>query len=541
MKIGLYHGYELSGSGSNEYNRYLARTLIFDHHTVHIICREPRPEKLDFLQEVWHWREDGTHNIEKCHNHPAAATGILHTIPTGPILPVYLTDKQRPGKVKSLVNLSTEELEHFVQLNEFILTCIFAHIQLDLLFANHLVMQPTMALKPCRKFQIPLIIFPHGSAIEYVVKKDRRYHQIAAQALHACDAIITGNKEVKERLITLFPELRSYIEKKTTIVGVGVDTKLFTPVGKNLRPQKLLAFRQSALLDNPSGKSPDVLMDLHRDLQAGKWHNITNYRDRYKHDDLDRDIISKLEKIDTSNPQILFLGSLTAGKGVQSLLCALPLIYRTYPDLQLSIIGSGAYREVLEAFVYAIANRDKDLMVYLAQKGFDLESSTETGPWQDVMHYLTTEDNVERLCFQSRRLMEQVYFLGRMDHDQLSYLFPCMDLAIFPSVIPEAYPLVLMESLANGVIPMVSYFSGFKDGIDDLQPYLPADMLQLMKIPIEADRRITSIADNIVALLAMTRHHDWSVPLSNIARKQHDWSIKARSLVQAFQTIIKPV
>ena len=27
LKISLYHGYELTGSGSNEYTRYLSRTL----------------------------------------------------------------------------------------------------------------------------------------------------------------------------------------------------------------------------------------------------------------------------------------------------------------------------------------------------------------------------------------------------------------------------------------------------------------------------------------------------------------------------------
>ena len=40
MRIGLYHGYELTGSGSNEYTRYLARSLLGAGHEVHTICRD---------------------------------------------------------------------------------------------------------------------------------------------------------------------------------------------------------------------------------------------------------------------------------------------------------------------------------------------------------------------------------------------------------------------------------------------------------------------------------------------------------------------
>ena len=38
MRIGLYHGYELTGSGSNEYTRYLAAALARDGHAVCVIA-----------------------------------------------------------------------------------------------------------------------------------------------------------------------------------------------------------------------------------------------------------------------------------------------------------------------------------------------------------------------------------------------------------------------------------------------------------------------------------------------------------------------
>ena len=41
MKIGIFHGYELSGSGSNQATRYLAHALVKAGHEVHVLCREP--------------------------------------------------------------------------------------------------------------------------------------------------------------------------------------------------------------------------------------------------------------------------------------------------------------------------------------------------------------------------------------------------------------------------------------------------------------------------------------------------------------------
>ena len=49
MKIGLFHGYNLGGSGSNEYTRYLAKALLQKNAEIHLICREPDAESLGFI------------------------------------------------------------------------------------------------------------------------------------------------------------------------------------------------------------------------------------------------------------------------------------------------------------------------------------------------------------------------------------------------------------------------------------------------------------------------------------------------------------
>ena len=46
MRVAIFHGFELTGSGSNEYTRYLSRALARQGHDVHVLCREPDPASI---------------------------------------------------------------------------------------------------------------------------------------------------------------------------------------------------------------------------------------------------------------------------------------------------------------------------------------------------------------------------------------------------------------------------------------------------------------------------------------------------------------
>ena len=47
MRILLWHGYLLGGTGSNVYTRALAREWSRAGHDVTVICQEPHPERYD--------------------------------------------------------------------------------------------------------------------------------------------------------------------------------------------------------------------------------------------------------------------------------------------------------------------------------------------------------------------------------------------------------------------------------------------------------------------------------------------------------------
>ncbi|MBT8351996.1 MAG: glycosyltransferase [Deltaproteobacteria bacterium] len=63
MKIGIFHGYELSGSGSNQATQYLARALARAGHEVHVLCREPHAASIDFLDKAIKWDNLGQFKI----------------------------------------------------------------------------------------------------------------------------------------------------------------------------------------------------------------------------------------------------------------------------------------------------------------------------------------------------------------------------------------------------------------------------------------------------------------------------------------------
>ena len=531
MKIGIFHGYELTGSGSNEYTRYLARAFLQAGQEVHIICREQYIEKIPYLTNIISWNIDGSSEVILSKG-PNEVNCYLHQLPHADVRPVFLTDKQREGNVKSFTSLSDRELNDYHNLNQSLLARILSKFQFDVLHANHLIYQPVAALPACQKTKTPLIIFPHGSAIEYTIKSDERFKRLALQGILGCKGLIIGNREVQNRILRLYPDHRKLIVDKSCIVGVGVDTSLFQPVERSMRKKSidiLIGTKGSG------GKSPELTGELHDRIANGELEGaVRDYWNGYDHSLPDTDLSDHLRRIPWNQNILLFVGALTVGKGLQSLLSALPFILQKCSQTHLVIVGAGAYREVLEAYVFAIENSNQEVIVQLFNKGTDLDRNELTGPWEDVKSFLSQNQNLEVLLKIGKGIEKHIHFLGRLDHSRLQHLFPCADLAIFPSVIPEAYPLVLMESLSNGVLPMVSYFSGFKDGVDELIPYLGESIIEKIRIPVNNETRVRTIIKNLCHLLSDKSIKNLGPTLRKIAVENHDWKLQASKMISAY-------
>jgi glycosyltransferase involved in cell wall biosynthesis len=531
LKLALYHGYELSGSGSNEYTRYLASTWAQQGHTVSVICAEPDPSQFDFVDCAYHYGRNGARTlIVAPKTRPARVT--VHCLPTADVYPVYLTDKQRQGVVKSFSDLSDDELANYHAVMSGALRAILQENAIDVLHCNHVIYQPIVAMELCDELGIPFYIVPHGSSIEYVVKHSPRYQVLAHKALKACSGVVWIAPEVRQRTFNLFPELKEELCKKEAMVGIGTDTSVFQPIPREQRQESLSKLKTML---RSGGKSFKQTREFQEKLSRGDVSVTRAYWNSYNHNLEDEDLGVRLSQINTDDNWMLFLGALTYGKGIHSLLTAMPAILKKQPNTQLFIVGSGTYREFLEALVYCLIHEQKLLFQTLVRRGQSFDRNLGNGPLEDVVNFISTKKNRKQLFEYGPLLKDRVHFCGRLDHSRLKHLFPCCDIAVFPSLIKEASPLVMAESLANGVLPSGANHSGLKDGLDGLSKNLEAGLIRKMRLPAEMEKRIPGFIRNIPALLDRAGNPTLKADLRALAVEKYDWRTMAEQLALSAQ------
>jgi glycosyltransferase involved in cell wall biosynthesis len=201
-------------------------------------------------------------------------------------------------------------------------------------------------------------------------------------------------------------------------------------------------------------------------------------------------------------------------------------------------VGSGTYRETLEALVHAIATGNRRLFEALVARGWELDRSDRSGPWEDVQRYAAEGARRDLLLGAGAGFRDHVHFLGRLDHSRLKHLFPCADVAVFPSLVPEAYPLVLIESLANGIPPAVTDFSGFRDGLETLEPLLGPERVDRFRLPFDAEGRVEGIVDALAGLLDDPDREALKPELRTIAVEHFDWRVRARQMADAYRALV---
>ena len=82
MRVLIFHGYLLRGTGSNVYNAKLAEALRREGHEVHLLCQDREPQEMPWVDAVGTWR-DGELQIETIRE-PVQAT--VYRPPIGRLL-----------------------------------------------------------------------------------------------------------------------------------------------------------------------------------------------------------------------------------------------------------------------------------------------------------------------------------------------------------------------------------------------------------------------------------------------------------------------
>ncbi len=532
--ICLLHAYLLEGSGSNLWTRAIVHALCRAGNEVHLVCQEPHPDKYDFIAAAHVYADDGSVETMFERDTPYPAGCVMHKPLLGDTLPVYVGDRYEEfAHAVPMITLPDAAIEAYLARNVTVVERVVRERGVTALHANHVVLMSVVAQRVSEATGVPFAIMPHGSAIEYAVKKDPRFHALAAGALDRAARIFVVGPEMRRRIEQVFG---GRIEDRISDLNLGVDTDAFSLVERQDRGAGIAALSAS-LKGLKRGRRGQAVQRLRRRLRTdidfkallaalaearGYWGKRP-----------DAGAEAGLASVDWARDEILlYVGRLIAGKGVQNIVAALPLILASNSRARLIVVGHGPLREVLEAFLWALEKGDRALAENIVRWGSTLEGR-EARPFEAIRLYLEAleaKGELDDYFATARRLVrpESVIFTGYLTHAELRHLMPCCDVAIFPSIVAEAGPLVFLEALASGAFPLGTYFAGMAASIDAVAGEMPAADAALMKLSPEPSRTIADIVANTAKALALGgRHAD---RLRRAAVERYDWAEVARKL-----------
>ncbi len=223
MKVLLWHGYLLRGSGSNIYAANVARALRANGHEVTLLCQERGVDGLDLVDEHGVVDGSGVTGLEPGGAIPSEGRCTLLRPDIGSLLPVYVWDHYEGFEAKRFVDLTDAELDHYVQRNVAALSSAIETTTPEVMIVGHEVMGPyiTHLCDPPSGYAVQL----HGSALEYAVKIQDRYRSYASAGLGAAKAIIGGS----EYMIRAASSVITGWEERASVVNPGCDAGLFIP------------------------------------------------------------------------------------------------------------------------------------------------------------------------------------------------------------------------------------------------------------------------------------------------------------------------
>ena len=138
LKILLWHGYLLGGTGSNVYTRALAREWARAGHDVTVLSQEPHPERHDL----------------------GGADAVRPDV--GGLLPVFVLDRYAGYEVKLLQDCTRAELDDWVERNA---AAVRERLPADLVFTNHVLLGGPVGAASGARYAVKA----HGSELVHEV------------------------------------------------------------------------------------------------------------------------------------------------------------------------------------------------------------------------------------------------------------------------------------------------------------------------------------------------------------------------------------
>lgn len=227
MRILLWHGYLLRGSGSNVYAANLAAIWRSQGHDLLLLCQERDAAALASVDEQGDFSTtNDDFSTAPTGASPAAGRCRLVRPHIGKVLPVYVYDRYEGFQAKPFVDLTAAELERYVSSNVAALTAAIEDHGPEAIVVGHEVMGPHIARLACEATATSYVAKLHGSALEYAVKRQERYREFAGSGLRGARSVVGPSRYMIEEAAKVVPGW----EHKAVVINPGVDVDLFRPI-----------------------------------------------------------------------------------------------------------------------------------------------------------------------------------------------------------------------------------------------------------------------------------------------------------------------
>jgi glycosyltransferase involved in cell wall biosynthesis len=223
VKILLWHGYLLGGTGSNVYTRQLAREWSRAGHDVTVLSQEPHPER-----------------------HDLGSADVVRP-DVGGLLPVFVLDHYEGYHVKLLQDCTRTELDAWVEANA---AAIRELLPADLVFCNHVLLGGAVGAAT----GAPYSVKAHGSELEYSMRGRPELEAWGKAVLSRAGSVFVGSAHIREVL----EEVCGHVDRVRE-VPPGVDVDEWRP---RPRDEALAGLVAESRRDRPNpGNSNERLPD----------------------------------------------------------------------------------------------------------------------------------------------------------------------------------------------------------------------------------------------------------------------------------------
>ena len=508
MRILVWHGWLLEGSGSNVATARIVEVWRAAGHDVLLLCQERHPDRYPWIDASGTIAGEGisplTPNLDAS---PSSGRCVLLRPEIGTLLPVFVVDHYEGfDDVRSFVDLSDVELEDYLRANvDAVRAAADAH-RPEVAIVGHAI--PGAAIGRRALGAASFVAKIHGSDLEYAVRQQARYRALAREGLEAARAVVGPSGDVLRRCADLVPDMVTRVR----VVPPGVDVAAFRP-----RPRVSALLEVAAALDDDeatAGGRPSWLDDeVERALEVRDADAIDALFERYAEDAPEPDAAGRLRLLaEGDGPIVGYLGKLIPQKGVELFLEALPTLRH---DAASVVVGFGSDRDWLAALVLALRRRDREAVVWLRDVGGLPVDVDATG--------------VEQASIPDGR---DVTFTGLLDHRYAPGVLAAMDVQVVPSILEEAFGMVAAEGAAAGALPLVARHSGLAEVAGALETDVGRPGLFSFEPGEGAVRRLAEGIDRLLSLPGAERD-DLRRAVSSFVAEHWTWGRTAEGLLVA--------